>query len=48
MILANETGRDRIHRSEILLHLVEAFADEDDPRVYDAVLERMRTTMPGQ
>jgi hypothetical protein len=40
--LANAFNRSRIPRSEVQLRLMEAFADPDDPTVYDAVLDRMQ------
>lgn len=40
--LANVLDRGRIARSEVNLYLMQAFADEDDPTVYNAVLERMK------
>ncbi|MFI5990328.1 hypothetical protein ACIBAC_00540 [Streptomyces sp. NPDC051362] len=40
--LANVLDRSRIPRSEVQLQLLEAFADEDDPTVFDAVLTRMK------
>lgn len=40
--LANNLERGRIPRSEVQLHLLQAFADEEDSTVFDAVLERMR------
>lgn len=39
--LANAFNRSRIPRSEVQLHLLEAFADPDDTTVFDAVRERM-------
>ncbi|MEU1592739.1 hypothetical protein ABZ468_07730 [Streptomyces sp. NPDC005708] len=40
--LANVLDRSRIPRSEVQLYLLQAFADTDDPTVYNAVLERMK------
>ncbi|MFG2408709.1 hypothetical protein ACGFR8_31080 [Streptomyces brevispora] len=40
--LANNLDRGRIPRSEVQLHLLQAFADEKDSTVFDAVLERMK------
>jgi len=40
--LADRLDRGRIPRSEVLAHLLTAFADESDPRVFDTVYERMR------
>jgi hypothetical protein len=42
--LANRLDRGRIPRQEVLTHLLEAFADERDSRVFDVVLERMKNT----
>ncbi|MFE5330485.1 hypothetical protein ACFRCG_29275 [Embleya sp. NPDC056575] len=39
--LADRPDRGRIPRQEVLAHLLAAFVD--DPRVFDAVLERMKT-----
>ncbi|MYW06053.1 hypothetical protein [Streptomyces sp. SID3343] len=41
--LADRLDRGRIPRNEVLAHLLAAFADDSDPRVFDAVLERMKT-----
>lgn len=40
--LADELNRSRIPRAQVQLHLLQAFADEKDPTVFNAVLERMR------
>ncbi|MGY4936031.1 hypothetical protein ACWD7T_34070 [Streptomyces sp. 900116325] len=40
--LANDLDRGRIPRAEVQLHLLQAFADEDDPTVFNAVLDRMK------
>ncbi|MFI1532149.1 hypothetical protein [Streptomyces griseus] len=40
--LANVLDRSRIPRTEVQRHLLEAFADDTDPTVYEAVLARMR------
>lgn len=40
--LADQIGRKRIPQTEVLTHVLEAFADETDPRVFDVVLERMK------
>jgi hypothetical protein len=40
--LANVLNRGRIPRTEVERHLLEAFADETDPVVFDAVLARMK------
>ncbi|MCB5910371.1 hypothetical protein [Streptomyces pinistramenti] len=40
--LADALNRPRIPRSEVQLHLMQAFADLDDPTVYEAVLKRMQ------
>lgn len=40
--LANVLDRGRIPRTEVERHLLEAFADQDDPTVFDAVLNRMK------
>jgi hypothetical protein len=40
--LADQLNRGRIPRNEVLYHLLQAFADETDNRVYDVVLERMK------
>lgn len=40
--LADALDRGRIPRAEVQLHLLEAFADPDDPVVFDAVLARMQ------
>lgn len=40
--LANRLDRGRIPRGEVLIHLLEAFADEQDPRAFDAVFDRMK------
>lgn len=42
LTLADKIGRGRITRHELLAHLLEAFADDQDSRVFDAVLDRMR------
>ncbi|MFB7403422.1 hypothetical protein ACFCZR_24920 [Streptomyces rubiginosohelvolus] len=42
--LANVLDRSRIPRAEVQRHLLEAFADDSDPTVYEAVLARMRQT----
>lgn len=39
--LADQLDRGRIPRAEVLTHLLSAFADEADPRVFDVVRERM-------
>ncbi|QCX82950.1 hypothetical protein C9F11_47015 (plasmid) [Streptomyces sp. YIM 121038] len=44
VVLAGQLNRERIPRSEVLSHLLAAFADEGDPRVFDAVLERMKAS----
>jgi len=41
--LADRLDRGRIPRNEVLAHLLAAFADEHDTRVFEAVLERMKT-----
>ncbi|MBZ6253659.1 hypothetical protein KVH27_35510 [Streptomyces olivaceus] len=40
--LADELNRGRIPRAQVQLHLLQAFADEEDPTVFNAVLERMK------
>jgi hypothetical protein len=40
--LANELNRSRIPRAQVELHLLQAFADEEDPTVFNAVLECMK------
>jgi len=45
--LADKLDRGRIPRNELLLHLLEAFADDQDTRVFDAVLERVRKALPS-
>lgn len=40
--LADRLDRGRIPRNEVLIHLFEAFADDQDSRVFDIVLERMK------
>ncbi|MFJ7250113.1 hypothetical protein ACIQWA_36515 [Kitasatospora sp. NPDC098652] len=40
--LADRLDRRRIDRQEVLGHLLAAFADEDDSRVFDAVFDRMK------
>ncbi|MFF9901339.1 hypothetical protein [Streptomyces longispororuber] len=40
--LADVLNRPRIPRSEVQLHLMQAFADPEDPTVYEAILERMK------
>ncbi|MER8103848.1 hypothetical protein [Kitasatospora sp. NPDC094016] len=40
--LADRLDRGRIDRQEVLGHLLAAFADESDNRVFDAVFERMK------
>jgi hypothetical protein len=40
--LADKLDRGRLPRNELLFHLLEAFADDQDTRVFDAVLERVR------
>ncbi|MGY0466835.1 hypothetical protein ACW14Y_42250 [Kitasatospora sp. cg17-2] len=40
--LADRLDRKRIERQEVLGHLLAAFADEGDSRVFDAVLDRMK------
>lgn len=40
--LADELNLGRIPRAQVTLHLLQAFADEEDPTVFNAVLERMR------
>jgi chorismate mutase len=40
--LADALDRGRIPRAEVQLHLLEAFADPDDPVVFNAVLDRMK------
>ncbi|MER6109277.1 hypothetical protein [Streptomyces hirsutus] len=42
VVLADRLDRGRIPRAEVQRYLLEAFADEEDPRVFDAVLERMK------
>ncbi|MCD9903208.1 hypothetical protein LUR56_31145 [Streptomyces sp. MT29] len=42
--LANVLDRGRIPRTEVQRHLLEAFADDTDPTVYEAVLARMKQT----
>ncbi|MFG2986162.1 hypothetical protein ACGFYQ_33760 [Streptomyces sp. NPDC048258] len=42
--LANVLDRSRIPRTEVERHLLEAFADEKDSTVFDAVLARMKQT----
>lgn len=42
--LANVLNRGRIPRTEVERHLLEAFADEKDPVVFEAVLARMKKT----
>ncbi|WP_371605001.1 hypothetical protein OG345_42040 (plasmid) [Streptomyces sp. NBC_01220] len=42
--LANNLDRGRIPRSEVQLHLLQAFADPEDTTVFDAVLDRMKKT----
>jgi hypothetical protein len=41
--LADRLDRGRIARSEVLTHLLSAFTDEQDPRVFDVVYERMKS-----
>ncbi|MGW5802791.1 hypothetical protein ACWFQ7_33435 [Streptomyces bacillaris] len=43
VMLADRLDRKRIPRSEILTHLLTAFVDDQDSRVFDVVVERMRT-----
>jgi hypothetical protein len=40
--LADELNVGRIPRAQVQLHLLQAFADEEDPTVFNAVLERMK------
>ncbi|WP_399554041.1 hypothetical protein [Streptomyces anulatus] len=40
--LADKLNRSRIPRTEVERHLLEAFADDTDPTVFEAVLARMR------
>ncbi|MFJ2745276.1 hypothetical protein ACIO3O_37090 [Streptomyces sp. NPDC087440] len=40
--LADTLNRGRIPRTEVERHLLEAFADESDPTVFNAVLDRMK------
>ncbi|MGA5127772.1 hypothetical protein ACPCAG_31280 [Streptomyces pseudogriseolus] len=40
--LADELNRGRIPRAQVQLYLMQAFADEEDSTVFNAVLERMR------
>lgn len=42
--LADRLDRGRIPRNEVLTHILAAFVDEKDPRVFDIVFERMRTS----
>ncbi|GAA1923865.1 hypothetical protein [Streptantibioticus ferralitis] len=42
--LADRLDRGRIPRNEVLTHLLAAFADERDSRVFDVVFERMKTS----
>ncbi|MFC9280923.1 hypothetical protein [Streptomyces collinus] len=46
--LADELNRGRIPRSEVQLHLLQAFADEEDPTVFNAVLDRLRAAEKAQ
>ncbi|WP_108934592.1 hypothetical protein [Streptomyces ardesiacus] len=46
--LANELDRGRIPRAQVQLHLLQAFADEKDPTVFNAVLERMKAEEKAQ
>uniref|UniRef100_UPI003F492131 hypothetical protein n=1 Tax=Streptomyces sp. CA-136453 TaxID=3240050 RepID=UPI003F492131 len=41
--LADKMGRGRIPRADVIVKLLEAFADEQDTRVFDAVYERMKS-----
>ncbi|MGV9509391.1 hypothetical protein ACWDQZ_27700 [Streptomyces tendae] len=40
--LADALNLGRIPRAQVQLHLLQAFADEEDPTVFNAVLERMK------
>ncbi|MDH6107913.1 hypothetical protein P3T36_006372 [Kitasatospora sp. MAP12-15] len=40
--LADRLNRKRIDRQEVLGHLLAAFADDEDSRVFDAVFDRMK------
>jgi hypothetical protein len=42
--LADRLERGRIPRNEVLTHLLAAFVDEKDPRVFNAVLARMKAS----
>lgn len=42
--LADRLKRGRLARTEVLTHLLAAFTDEQDPRVFDVVYERMKTS----
>jgi hypothetical protein len=42
--LANRLERRRIPRHEVLTHLLSAFTDEEDSRVFDVVVERMQSS----
>lgn len=44
LALANRLDRPRIPRNEVLTHLLAAFVDDKDSRVFDAVCERMKTS----
>lgn len=40
--LADRLNQGRIPRNVVMVHLLEAFADEQDPRVFEAVFDRMK------
>ncbi|MER7952007.1 hypothetical protein ABTY59_31915 [Streptomyces sp. NPDC096079] len=40
--IADALNRSRIPRTEVTLHLMQAFTDQEDTTVFDAVLERMK------
>ncbi|MFF0698402.1 hypothetical protein ACFYU4_37930 [Streptomyces tendae] len=46
--LANELDLGRIPRAQVQLHLLQAFADEKDPTVFNAVLKRMKDEEKAQ
>ncbi|CAL9326762.1 hypothetical protein [Streptomyces sp. SudanB91_2054] len=46
--LADELNRGRIPRAQVQLHLLQAFADEKDPTVFNAVLKRMKDEEKAQ
>ncbi|GAA2100537.1 hypothetical protein GCM10009801_73140 [Streptomyces albiaxialis] len=46
VMLADRLDRGRIPRGELMLHLLRAFADDQDSTVFDAVLARMKEAGP--